>query len=382
MQKIKENNKQLKTYLCLFLLFITGLVRAQTDFRAGYVIDLKNDTLMGDIDYRGDVLMGQVCTFKAPINGYITRYAPEDIAGYRFKNDRFFVAREIKGKKVFLEFLIKGKISIYYIRDNEGDHYYIEKIAGKLVELPYKEGIKYDNNIGYRHDYDKNGNEYDKNKAYSFSSTTHIGILIYYMQDAPEFQSEIIKLKRPEHDDLIKLAKDYHTQVCKDETCIIYKKKAPPTNVNVEVVGGVSKYSISIGVVQKNYVNLGVFAHFWLPRMNEKLYFRTGIIYSKIDIFDEFSAIPNATTSINSYKIPLYIEYIYPKGKVRPVFAYGLNFYQTNNFTAGFMGGLNVGLSEKVALDFNYDVDFIPFGLLIPRNFFSHSAFLGLKIKL
>jgi hypothetical protein len=52
MQKVKENNKQ---YLCLFLLFITGLVRAQTDFRAGYFIDLKNDTLMGDIDYRGDV---------------------------------------------------------------------------------------------------------------------------------------------------------------------------------------------------------------------------------------------------------------------------------------------------------------------------------------
>ena len=164
MQKIKNNNNQLKPLLCFFLLFIAKLVYAQTDFRTGYIIDFKNDTLTGDIDYRGDILMGQVCVFKTQINGHITRYSPEDITGFRFKNDKFFVAKEIKGKKVFLEFLIKGKISIYYFRDSEGDHYFIEKIAGKLVELPYKEGIKYDNKIGYRHDYDKNGNEYDKNK--------------------------------------------------------------------------------------------------------------------------------------------------------------------------------------------------------------------------
>ncbi|HLO90715.1 MAG TPA: hypothetical protein VK172_06060 [Lentimicrobium sp.] len=45
------------------------------------------------------------------------------------------------GKKVFLEILIKGKISIYYLRDLEGDHYFIEKEGQPLINLPYKEGI-------------------------------------------------------------------------------------------------------------------------------------------------------------------------------------------------------------------------------------------------
>ncbi len=375
MQKNKENNKQLKTYLCLFLLFITGLIHAQTDFRAGYVIDLKNDTLVGDIDYRGDVLMGQVCTFRAPINGLITRYAPEDIAGYRFKNDRFFVAREIKGKKVFLEFLIKGKISIYYFRDSEGDHYYIEKIAGKLVELPYKEGIKYDNDKGYRHDYDKNGNEYDKNKAYSFSSTTHIGILIYYMQDAPEFQSEIVKLKRPEHTNLIELAREYHNIVCKNESCIVYQKKKAPLNLSLEVVGGFLKYDKPFGIEDKNYFSMGILAHLWLPRSNEKLYFRTGIIYSSVKLDND---------KVSIYKIPLQIEYIYPKGRVVPKFAYGVNIYKPLFTTVGFMGGMLIKVNERVNVGLNMDLDFNPITELpiIPQSLFSTAFLTGITIKL
>jgi hypothetical protein len=375
MQKIKNNNKQLKTYLCLFLLFITGLIRAQTDFRAGYIIDLKNDSLMGDIDYRGDLLMGQVCTFKSQSNGKIIRYAPEDIAGYRFKNDKFFVAREIKGKKVFLEFLIKGKISIYYLRDSEGDHYFIEKIAGKLVELPYKEGIKYDNKIGYRHDYDKNGNEYDKNKAYFFNTTTHIGILIYYMQDAPELQSEITELKRPEHDNLIELAKKYHNIVCKTESCIIYKKKKPALNFSLEVVGGLLKYNKPLDFEDKNYFSMGILAHVWLPRSNEKLYFRTGIIYSSIKLDKEKVAI---------YKIPLQIEYVYPKGRVVPKFAYGVNIYKPLFMTVGFMGGMLIKLNEKVHAGLNLDLDFNPVLELpiIPKTLFATTFLTGVTMKL
>jgi hypothetical protein len=369
------NNGRFKHYLSVLLMFMSYVTNAQSDFRAGYVIDPKNDTLFGEINYRGDISMGEKCVFKSSSTGIITEYKPGDISAYRFKDDRFFIAKEINGKKVFLEFLIKGKVSIYYLRSNITNRYFIEKDGETLTELPYEEKIVY----GESDDRDR---ALRVSKTYLSTSKTHKNILKKYMKDAPELQSRIDEIAKPEHDDLIKLAKDYHNQVCKNESCIVYKKRTPRTNVSLELVGGITKYSNAFEIVQRNYVNLGVLAHFWLPRVNEKLYLRTGIIHSKIDIPDEFSGSNNAITSINFYKIPVQIEYIYPKGRIKPTVAYGINFYSPLNITVGFMGGLSIKISEKIALGLNYDLDFVSQALIIPSTFFSQSALVGLKIKL
>ncbi|MDX2248115.1 MAG: hypothetical protein SF052_15120 [Bacteroidia bacterium] len=47
----------------IVLTAITGSVCAQKDLRPGYIITLENDTVKGEIDYRGDILMGDVCRF-------------------------------------------------------------------------------------------------------------------------------------------------------------------------------------------------------------------------------------------------------------------------------------------------------------------------------
>ncbi len=124
---------KLKGLLLLGLLLSTGLVYAQSNFKPGYIIK-----------------------------------APGDIIAYRFIDGKYYISREVNNKKVFLECLIKGKVNIYYLRDDYGNHYYIDKDNMKLAELPYEEGKKYVNG-----------------KEVYYETTKHLGLLYTYMHDAP-----------------------------------------------------------------------------------------------------------------------------------------------------------------------------------------------------
>ena len=197
---------KLKKLILFGLLILTGILNAQTDFRSGYIVKAVGDTICGQIDYRGDFLMSRLCKFKN-VDNTIVEYSPYDIKEFRFLDSKYYVTKEIGDKKVFMEYLIKGKISIYFMRDEKGDHYYIEKDDVKLMKLPYEEGI-----------------EYIDDKRVFYESTKHIGFLTYYMKDVPELQSKIQSVKKPEHRNLIKLAENYHNAVCEEEKCIIYEK--------------------------------------------------------------------------------------------------------------------------------------------------------------
>ena len=85
------------------------------------------------------------------------------------------------------------------------------------------------------------------------------------------------------------------------------------------------------------------------------------------------------------FKIPIQIEYVYPKGVFRPIFAYGLNIYNDFFFTTGILGGFNINLDKYCSINCYYEMDFnnilgIP---LVPgRSIFSQSVLAGFKIKL
>ena len=81
---------KLKRFFIIVFLLPASWLYAQTDFRPGYVITNSNDTLYGEIDYRGDRLMSEVCKFRS--NGRdIVEYTPYDIAAYRFTDSKYFV---------------------------------------------------------------------------------------------------------------------------------------------------------------------------------------------------------------------------------------------------------------------------------------------------
>jgi len=52
---------------------------AQTDFRKGFIVTSEGDTLAGLIDYRGDLLMGNQCTFRVSEEEDPKVYAPGEL---------------------------------------------------------------------------------------------------------------------------------------------------------------------------------------------------------------------------------------------------------------------------------------------------------------
>ena len=357
----------LKRIFFIGFLFPISLLNAQTDFRPGYVVTNSNDTLYGEIDYRGDKLMGQICKFRSNESN-IAEYTPYDIAAYRFPDSKYYVSREVSGKRVFLEFLIKGEVNIYYLRDEIGNRYFIDKEGMSLAEMPYEEGIR----------------EVNKNK-YSYTSRSHLGILLYYMQDAPDVvQKQITKLKKPEHNSLIKLAEDYHYAVCMDGAqCIIFEKKSPLVKLSAVNVTAGMLYDAG----ESSFTG-GVLLNLWMPRINEKVYMRTGLLYQEKEI-------PNV--GVSRYKIPLMLEYIYPKSIIRPKFAYGWSVYTFKpkmmspaTYSVTCMGGFNISLNSSIGFSLEYNAEFIPFMAFFttfpsefpkPKLFISQSFLGGLYFK-
>ena len=315
------------------LLLSYYLLAAQTDFRAGYVIENTGDSIFGQIDYRGDLIMSHLCKFKSQ-NGAITEYYPGEISSYRFNDGKYYQSRKVNGKEVFLEFLIKGEVNIYYLRDELGDHYYIDKENERLSELPFEEGLTYEGN-----------------KQVEYETKDHVGILTYYMQDAFEFIPRIRSIRKPGHKNLIALAEDYHNLVCEDEQCIIYEKKPSWFKINIEVLAG----ALTAGNNNKNYFQGGVLAHLWVPRTNEKVYVKTGLLYSPREI---------TVDQDQQLSAPLHIGYMAPKTyRLRPSISMGL-------ISPSYSVGLSVRVGKHINLglqgwaDFHFDVvPWVPYKL-------------------
>lgn len=361
--------KFLITLLAACLLMVKTLP-AQTDFRPGYVISTVGDTLFGEISYRGDLLMGQECKFRHSELDEAIVYFPGDISAFRFIGSKYFVSRKVDNTVAFLEFLINGEVNMYYLRDKSGDRYFLDKERISIVEIPYIKEIR-----------EKDG------KSYEYESKDHVGILKYYLREAPVLQAEIIDMSKPGHQNLIKLAENYHEAVCDDgKTCIIYEKKLPILKLNLELVGRAMKYRkrgffeySDLGQLNKDfYGQFGIYIHFWAPRSNEKLYFKTGLSLVKLLSVNE---------TVSYVVIPAHLEYIYPKGRIRPRASYGINFWTQSldrvAMAPAFSGGVNILLSERFFLTVVTHIEFSPSRVaFFPKSLISNSVDLGLFVKL
>ena len=357
--------KLFNSLLFSFLLVAT-VGRAQSDFRAAYVVNTRLDTLRGFIDYRSDAEMAQSCRFKDGSSNKEVQYYPETILAYRFPKGRFFVSKQVGKKKVFLEYLFKGKMSILYFRDQQTDQYFIETADAGLVELPYEEGIK-----------ERNGAEY------FYKSVKHIGLLKYHTKDAPQLQSTIEKIERPQHKNLIALAQSYHKLAAPKGTVVAFQSQVPASKIELEGVLGLLQlpnYTTN-GTLQNTC--LGILAHFWLPRIGEKLYVRTGFLYASFQ---------DRRTNIRLLKIPLQVEYRLPLGRIEPKAAIGINlhnpFYiwrsnssETTGIKQALLLGANLKFNKKFSFSINLDLDYTPKGSfpILPGSLFTNAMTVGLQ---
>lgn len=327
-----------KVIFACFASLFTQFCAAQTDFRAGFVVKKSGDTLYGEIDYRGDKAMANTCRFRSYMGKNQIIFSPEELISYRFKDSKYFISSVWKEEKLFLEYLINGKVSIYYYRDKEGNHYLIGKEGEKMVEFPKEEEIV-----------NRNGNNYYQ------KPTKHINILGYYMSDAPELFNKIKNVQNLEHQPLIKISKQYHEMICKDKTCVIYEKKQPIIKISPELTAGLIKFHSNeylYNIEEKQYMVGGILANIWLPRSNEKLYFRTGLLYASINLKDGKKA--------SFLKIPLHLCYQLPTknfikpfasiGLLTPSYGAGIMFKINKHLNVGFQGWADFSPTDEVPL--------------------------------
>jgi hypothetical protein len=341
-------NKILTLIIMLGLFCISGRMQAQTDFKPGFIITLSADTLFGDIDSRSDLVMSSMCKFRSKENT-ISQFVPGEIHSFRFTDGKYYISMVVDGKSSFLEYLVHGKANLYYQRDENDDHYYIDKEGYKLTEIPYTEEVKFING-----------------KQVSHHSQRHIGVLLYFMQDAPELQARISDLGRPEHANLMKLAEDYHNAVCRDEKCIIYAKKQAALKVNFEIVSGFVRFNKVDDIRDGAYYMGGALAHFWVPRTNEKLYLMTGLLYSPL--------IDSSGRRGHYFKIPVHLEYLAPVSyRIRPTISIGL-------LSPSYSGGFVLRMSNKVHAGLKAWLNFLPNDnfILIPDKLFNYSILGGI----
>lgn len=343
-QAKSKKNMKLKTIILLTCICFAGKLMAQTNFHSGYVIKPVGDTLHGEIDSRGDYMMGKKCRFRNIGDHEIITYSPSDIIAYKLTDNKYFISKLFKGEQIFFELLVKGQVSIYFHKDMNGNHYYIDKDNLGIREITFEESIVYEGD-----------------KMYAKESTKHIGMFKVYMQDAPSLHSRINRFKNPTHKKLIKLATDYNNMVCGEGVCLTYKKKSQAIKVKFEIAGENVKrldYTKNRQVYEHNddglalvnketkmqgndFLQYGVYAHVWLPRINEKLYLRTGLLLNK-----------------DGYKIPVQLEYVFPKWMIKPKFSYGINIGKPFHQSVGAMLGCNIDFDSKIGLSVNYEIDF------------------------
>lgn len=315
--------KILKKYLVILIVgnFCNINLFGQKDFVQGYIIKNIGDTVYGLINLGGPVVNAKYCQFKEDKTSKITKYSPSELVGYRFINGKYYISNDISyqlnsdrmkefekietnrkngnyivknteqkdslldgfvkneliQKKVFLEYLINGRVDIYVYFDSYGDPHYFTKLEkDSLIKLENTKGVVYNQ---YHDDYFIEKKEY-------------VGQLNYMLSDCDGIYSKIINTNL-QNKSLIKLAKYYHYKTCtnSDEECIIYEKKNIKTHIFIIPVLSYSNLKVTSSELTKAYkyefkdnniISLGAMFNFSnFQYLNDNLSIQFGLIFQK-----------------------------------------------------------------------------------------------------
>lgn len=329
--------KTIYLFCLLAFLFSNSLL---SQFKSGYIIDNKNDTTYGYIDFEGSIKNSDHCSFKSTPDSPTQVYYPGEIKEFRFINGKYFSTTEIrinnKPKKVFIEWLIKGKASILsYTPLNTNPRYFIQMGQDSLYELKNTSEIidREDvtqvlthNHVLYEH----------QNKEY-------IGTLLYYLKDCPSVSSDIENMSfgsKP----LIKVAKKYHEKVCPNEECLVFEDK--DRKLKFEIGGSVSYLFSQLKL--NNYIPENVslsksvaygigFNISNLAIVSPKFSFSAQIIHYNLLYSYDTKELPaylfaeNRLYTLKVLRIPLQLNYKFSNGRLSPFISAGL----TTNFRLG-----------------------------------------------
>jgi hypothetical protein len=280
------------------LLFSVISVFAQTDFRSGYVITLTSDTISGEIDYRSNAKNYKIARFRK--DGRIADYAPEQLLGYGFVNDKFYSTSVVPG--AFVEVLVQGEMSLY----KHGALFFIRKTNGGLHTLEYRE---------VRERVVDGLDRIQENMRWK-------GLIVYMMFDCPPKQTALKALTFDERK-LTKVVKSYN--LCKKAVFVDFKARKPWTKFSAGISLGATNTHFDVEAPGFPYLadrysssapTFGFVLGVSSPRLSERFAFQPEVNITKTE-FSSFvvrelpsvTAYHSTSISLSTVSVPVLLKY-------------------------------------------------------------------------
>lgn len=356
------------------------MANAQDNFRKAFIITNTNDTVYGFVDMKTDKRNAELCRFKISESGEVRDYFPGNIIGYRFVDDgKFYVTRivEIDSVKqsLFLEFLVEGKMNLYYYLKDRTDYYFFDDEEHDMVLVTKKTNqfLQY-------------------NDLSSYEDNKYKGVMAYLFKDV-----NILSEKSREADfnrtTMIEFTKEYHDSICTTGgSCILFENDYKKLFVQLffSMYSGLQQQNHHLSsnyrhspFVPNNYLLTfsteslspvgGIQIFMVNPRISKSIGFNLDLSVSKLKLDSEWS---------NGYVYTYYkqealngmgeisLKYRYHKGWIRPTVECGLagnylfntssTFYYKQNFDSYENTSEKIFLSAKTATGYHFSagVDF------------------------
>jgi hypothetical protein len=309
--------------LAITIIIFSVTCQLHSQYKKGYIIGNENDTTWGYINFEGSIRNSDHCNFISMPDSTLHKYYPGEIKAFRFLDSKYFSTEEVKAgnetKKVFLEWLIKGRASILtYTQENTKTRYFIIPENEPLRELVNTLDI-----------IERNGDTFEHYKK------EYVGDLKYYFKDCPEIYKEIETTpfnSKP----LINIAKEYHERTCKTGDCIIFEDK--DRQMHFEIGGSVSylfsRLKLHNGLPEKSQMTGspggGIEMRFSnLPLISPKFSFSGQVIYYNVLYsYDTLTVYvkDHRMFGIQYLRVPVHLDYKFTHSRLSPFISAGMTF--------------------------------------------------------
>jgi hypothetical protein len=122
------------TVLLIFVTLFSEDLHSQSTFREGYIVKNTGEVIEGLVGYSGNKIPDK-CSFKRFDIAVIVSYGPDDIAAFGYKNSKRYESVLNEGRKLFLEILVKGYLTLFC----RGSEYYISRNNSNPAQI--KQGL-------------------------------------------------------------------------------------------------------------------------------------------------------------------------------------------------------------------------------------------------
>lgn len=123
------------SFISIILVLFGFSTMAQSGFRPGFIIKNNGDTLNGLVFYSSNGKFEKYCLFKRFEIAQEVSYSCGQLSAYGFRNGRYFESKTTGRKKVFLECMVKGAISVYVFPGKYKGAVYLQSEQTGLFKL-------------------------------------------------------------------------------------------------------------------------------------------------------------------------------------------------------------------------------------------------------